>query len=78
VKARGLGFAGMNGKVPVRLAGPGSERVVLRDDVKDAWSLTPLELGGEFAGHVAVGVRAGERAHDGAIELRMAAGLGSR
>ncbi len=78
VKARGLGFAGMNGKVPVRLAEPGSERVVLRDDVKDDWSLTPLELGDEFAGHVAVGARAGERAHDGAIELRMAAGFGSR
>jgi 4'-phosphopantetheinyl transferase len=78
VKARGLGFAGINGKVPVRLAEPGSERVVLRDDVRGGWSLTPLELGDEFAGHVAVGARAGERAHDGAIELRMAAGLGSR
>jgi 4'-phosphopantetheinyl transferase len=78
VKARGLGFAGMNGKVPVRLAEPGSERVVLRDDVRGGWSLTPLELGDEFAGHVTVGARTGARAHDGAIELRMAAGLGSR
>ncbi|CAN0465675.1 unnamed protein product, partial [Phaeothamnion confervicola] len=54
VKARGLGFAGLNGKVPVRLAANGSECVVLRDDMKDAWSLTLLELGDEFAGHVII------------------------
>ncbi len=78
VKARGLGFAGMNGKVPVRLADVGSERVVLRADLRDDWSLTLLELGDEFAGHVVVGGRKGRGVQDGSIELRMAAGLGSR
>jgi 4'-phosphopantetheinyl transferase len=78
VKARGSGFAGINGKVPVRLADVGSERVVLRADCKDDWSLTTLELGDEFAGHVVVAGRNGVRAQDGSIELRMAAGLGSR
>lgn len=78
VKARGSGFAGMNGKVPVHLASVGSERVVLRDDFRDDWSLTTLELGDEFAGHVVVGRGAGERARAGSVELRMAAGLGSR
>src|SRR5207253_10014518 len=79
VKARGLGFAGMNGgKVPVRLAGVGSEGVVLHEDFKNAWSLKLLELGGEFAGHVVVGCVQGQRAQDGSIELRMTAGLGSR
>jgi phosphopantetheinyl transferase len=78
VKARGLGFAGMNGKVPVRLADVGSECVVLRADLRDDWSLTLLELGGEFAGHVVVGGRKGGGVQDSSIELRMAAGLGSR
>jgi phosphopantetheinyl transferase len=78
VKARGSGFAGMNGKVPVRLASVGSESVVLREDLTGDWSLTLLELGDEFAGHVVVGGQKGERVRGGAIELRMAAGLGSR
>jgi len=78
VKARGSGFAGTNGKVPVCLASVGSECVVLRADLKDDWSLTLLELGDEFAGHVVVGGHKGGRAQDGSIELRMAAGLGSR
>jgi phosphopantetheinyl transferase len=76
IKARGSGFAGMNGKVPVRLAENGSECVVLRDDMRDRWSLTALELGPEFVGHVVVGTSAGVR--DGSIELRVAAGFGSR
>jgi 4'-phosphopantetheinyl transferase len=79
VKARGSGFAGMNGgKVPIRLASVGSERVVLHEDFRDDWSLKLLELGDEFAGHVVVGRGAGQRAQDGSIELRMAAGVGSR
>jgi phosphopantetheinyl transferase len=78
VKARGVGFAGMNGKVPVGLAAVGSECVVLRDDAKDLWSLTLLQLGEEFVGHVIVGARAGEGAQDRSVELRMAAGFGSR
>ena len=76
IKARGLGFAGMNGKVPVRLAGNGSDCVVLRDDLKGRWSLKALELGDEFVGHVIVGTDGG--AQDSAIELRVAAGFGSR
>jgi 4'-phosphopantetheinyl transferase len=78
IKARGSGLAGMNGKVPVRFENVGSERVVLRADFKDDWSLTTLELGDEFAGHVVVGGRKGARIQDSSIELRMAAGLGSR
>ena len=78
VKARGLGFAGMNGKVPVRLSAVGSECVALRNDLKGDWSLTPLDLGDEFIGHVVVGMRRGDSVPDGSIELRMAAGLGSR
>ncbi len=78
VKARGVGFAGMSGKVPIRLAASGSECVVLHDDLQDDWSLTLLELGDEFAGHVIVGARTGEGVQHGSIELRMAAGLGSR
>lgn len=79
VKAQGLGFAGMNGKVPVRLAEAGSECVVLRDDVKDRWSLTQLDLGDEFVGHVIVGARVGRAGvQHSSIELRMAAGLRSR
>jgi 4'-phosphopantetheinyl transferase len=78
VKARGLGFAGINGRVPIALSAVGSDCVVLRDDVKDRWSLTLLELGDEFIGHVAVGTRAGEGAPDRSVELRMAAGFGSR
>jgi 4'-phosphopantetheinyl transferase len=78
VKARGSGFAGMNGKVPVCLAGAGSECVVLRPELRRDWSLTLLELGDEFAGHVVVGGQDSERARNGSVELRMAAGLGSR
>jgi phosphopantetheinyl transferase len=79
VKARGVGFAGMNGsKEPVALAAVGSECVVLRDDAKDCWALTLLQLGEEFVGHVVVGARAGEGANDRSVELRMAAGFGSR
>lgn len=78
VKAPGVGFAGMNGKVPVRLSALGSECVVLRDEVKDRWSLTLLELGEEFVGHVVMGARAGAGARNGSVELRMAAGFGSR
>ena len=66
----------MNGKVPVRLAGNGSDCVVLRDDLKGRWSLKALELGDEFVGHVIVGTDGG--AQDSAIELRVAAGFGSR
>jgi 4'-phosphopantetheinyl transferase len=78
VKARGSGFAGMNGKVPVRLASVGSEHVVLDEDFRSDWSLKALELGDEFAGHVVVGRGEGGRAQEGSIELRMAAGVGSR
>jgi phosphopantetheinyl transferase len=78
VKARGLGFAGMIGKVPVCLAAVGSECVVLRDDVTKSWSLTLLRLGEEFVGHVAIGVRAGDGARDMPVELQTAAGFGSR
>jgi 4'-phosphopantetheinyl transferase len=76
IKARGSGFAGMNGKVPVCLAKDGSERVVMRDDLTDRWSLTALDLGHEFVGHVVVATEEGAR--DGAVELRVAAGFGSR
>jgi 4'-phosphopantetheinyl transferase len=76
IKARGLGFAGMNGNVPVRLAEGGLERVVLRDDQTERWSLTALDLGHEFVGHVVVATEEGAR--DGAVELRVAAGFGSR
>lgn len=76
VKARGTGFA--NGQVPLCLSAAGSERVVLRDDVKDRWSLTRLDLGDEFIGHVVIGARAGESLRGGKqVELRVA-GLGSR
>lgn len=77
VKARGSGFAGMSGKVPVRLAENGSECVVLRDDLRDRWTLTTLGLGAEFVGHVVVGARTGRGAQSSSIELRVA-GFGSR
>lgn len=78
VKAQGSGFAGTNGKVPVRLAENGSGCAVLRDDLKSRWSLAPLELRSEFVGHVVVGARTGVTEHDGSLELRVAAGFGSR
>lgn len=78
IKAQGSGFAGAKGKVPVRLAENGSECVVLRPELKDRWSLTTLDLGVEFVGHVVVGARTGAVARDGSIELRLAAGFGSR
>jgi 4'-phosphopantetheinyl transferase len=76
IKARGSGFAGMNGKVPVCLAENGSECVVLHDDLLNRWSLTTLDLGHEFVGHVVLGTDGG--AQDAAVELRLAAGFGSR
>lgn len=78
VKAQGLGFAGASGRAPVRLAENGSECVVLRDDLKDRWALMPLGLGAEFVGHVVVGAHNGAAVQDSAIELRVAAGFGSR
>jgi 4'-phosphopantetheinyl transferase len=78
VKARGLGFAGINGRVPIALAAVGSEDVVLRREATDRWSLTRLELGDEFIGHVIVGARPGEQAQSGLVELKTAAGFGSR
>lgn len=79
VKARGLGFAGMNGtKVPVRLSDKRSDLVVLRDEFSTDWSLTRLELGDDFVGHVVVGARAGRTLRHNPVELRVAAGVGSR
>jgi phosphopantetheinyl transferase len=78
VKARGLGFAGINGRVPITLSAVGSEEVVLRREVRERWSLTLLDLGDEFIGHVIVGATAGQQAANGSVELRTAAGFGSR
>jgi 4'-phosphopantetheinyl transferase len=78
VKACGLGFAGMNGKVPVRLSATAPLQVTLREDMRRRWVLSSLELGPEFAGHVVVGRGADSRAGSQSIELRSAAGLGSR
>jgi 4'-phosphopantetheinyl transferase len=79
VKARGVGFAGMNGtKVPVCLSDRTPELVVLREDSQDDWSLTPLDLGNDFVGHVVVGTRAGRAVRPNPVELRVAAGVGSR
>jgi phosphopantetheinyl transferase len=76
IKARGSALNATNGRVPVRLAESGSECVVLRDDLLDRWSLTMLDLGAAFVGHVVVG--ACGRTRDGAVELRVAAGFGSK
>lgn len=79
VKARGVGFAGMNGtKVPVRLSEKTAELVVLRDDLRDDWSLTRLDLGDDFVGHVVVGAPSRRAVRKNQVELRVAAGIGSR
>jgi 4'-phosphopantetheinyl transferase len=77
VKASGLGFAGMNGRVPVCISDSGLLRVALRDDLRCDWSLSPLELGFEFTGHVVVGRHASEVVRDDHVELYLASGIGA-
>jgi 4'-phosphopantetheinyl transferase len=52
VKAQGLGFAGLGGKVPLHLIMGESPQVRLRDDLSDNWTFHPLLLPSGFVGNV--------------------------
>ncbi len=77
IKARGLGFAGTSGKVPVCLRASGPEIVVLGNGSKDRWAMTPLDLGPDFVGHVVVGAPSGFT-QDSSIDMRGATDFRSR
>ena len=75
-KSCGLGFAGLNGKIPVKVSDRDAGQVVLRDDLQREWQLISLDLGADFAGHVVVGRGAAAIACDDPVTLQLASATG--
>lgn len=55
VKAQGVGFAGLGGKVPVHLSMGESPQVRVREDFSANWTLEPLLLPPGYVGNVVAG-----------------------